>query len=155
MQLTRAFSALSLLGVSLAVLASLTSACTVKLSGDTPGAKKSCNQDDASIIAFTCGGPYNQVILQDAACTGCHINGAAGGNAMQFDNTNASCCGSNTCLTQFATVTRTNFCTALLKGTKLVEFPQSDAHTADKLARQYTASEIQGLIDWVNDQQGN
>jgi hypothetical protein len=127
-------------------------ACTVKLADDTPGAKKSCAQSEASMNTFYCG-PFRSVIIGEG-CTGCHIDGAAGGGAMKFDITVGTSCCPN-CYATNAAVVSTNFCTAFLKGAKLSDFPQSDAHTADKLAQKFTANEIQELIDWVNEQQGN
>jgi hypothetical protein len=121
--------------------------CMVQLSEETPGAKKSCNQPESVIKAFVCG-PYTQVIGGTPACQSCHTAGAAGGNAMSFTITSTACCSSGSCSDSPGHLS--NYCTALSEGNKLVEYPQSDAHTADKQARLFTASEIQALIDWVN-----
>lgn len=129
-------------------------ACTVKLSDDTPGAKRSCNQSESAMNTFYCG-PYRAVIAGSTnGCTGCHIDGAAGGGVMKYNVSLGTGCCPN-CYAANAAVVSANFCTAFLKGSKLSDFPQSDAHTATNLARKYTADEIQELTDWVSDQQGN
>lgn len=148
----RGFAALAVMAVLGGVGIVMSGGCTVKLSDETPGAKKSCNQSEANLNLFYCGAFRDVIVLE--GCTGCHIDGAAGGNAMKFDvSAGTNCCPN--CYASNPTIVQTNFCTAFLKGDKLVDFPRSDAHTGANLAQQYTTTEIQGLIDWVADQKGN
>ena len=132
-------------------MALLAAGCTVKLADDTPGAKKSCAQSEANMNAFYCGAFRATIVGK--GCTGCHIDGAAGGGAMKYDITVGTSCCPN-CYATNAAVVSSNFCTAFLKGPKLVDFPQTEAHTAANLAQKFTANEIQELIDWVGEQQG-
>jgi hypothetical protein len=130
--------------VGITSLLFLNLACTVKLEDSTPGAKSSCAASSSVINAFQCN-TFTNYIAGGPGCTGCHSQGAAGSGAMSY-YVDTSCCPSS-CGTSLEA--QANYCTAILKGQKLVDYPQSSSHVAPS-AQQYTAAQIQGLIDWVN-----